>query len=60
MPSGVFSVLPENFFSPLAGIDKQYYAALFEYAVEEHDGLNSVSVSGFTVPDIRLRRKVTT
>jgi hypothetical protein len=28
MPSGVFSILPENFFSPLAGINKQHYAAL--------------------------------
>ena len=28
MSSGVFSVLPENFFSPLAWINKQHYAAL--------------------------------
>ncbi|MDR1307612.1 MAG: DUF5716 family protein [Treponema sp.] len=28
MPSGVFSVLPENFFSPLARINRQHYAAL--------------------------------
>jgi hypothetical protein len=28
MSSGVFSVLPENFFSPLAWVNKQHYAAL--------------------------------
>jgi hypothetical protein len=28
MASGVFSVLPENFFSPLAWVNKQHYAAL--------------------------------
>jgi hypothetical protein len=28
MASGVFSVLPENFFSPLASVNKQHYAAL--------------------------------
>jgi hypothetical protein len=28
MPSGVFSILPENFFSPLAAQNRQHYAAL--------------------------------
>jgi len=28
MPSGVFSILPDNFFSPLAAQNRQHYAAL--------------------------------
>jgi len=28
MPSGVFSVLPDNFFSPLATVNRKHYAAL--------------------------------
>jgi hypothetical protein len=28
MPSGVFSILPDNFFSPLAALNRQHYAAL--------------------------------
>ena len=28
MPAGVFSVLKDNFFSPLAGVNRQHYAAL--------------------------------
>ncbi|MDR2662460.1 MAG: hypothetical protein LBC31_05635, partial [Treponema sp.] len=28
MSAGVFSVLPENFFSPLARVNRQHYAAL--------------------------------
>jgi len=28
MPSGVFAILPENFFSPLANVNREHYAAL--------------------------------
>jgi len=28
MPAGVFSILPDNFFSPLAAPNRQHYAAL--------------------------------
>jgi hypothetical protein len=28
MPSGVFAMLPENFFSPLASVNREHYAAL--------------------------------
>ncbi len=28
MPSGIFAILPENFFSPLANVNREHYAAL--------------------------------
>jgi len=28
MPSGVFTILPDNFFSPLAGVNREHYTAL--------------------------------